>query len=34
LAGDLGIGVSHDRVPHFDGTTAFENIYPYRAPVW
>ena len=31
VARDLGIGVAHDRVPYFDGTTSFENIYPYRA---
>ena len=31
LARDLGIRVAHDRVPYFDGTTPFENIYPYRA---
>ena len=28
---DLGVGVAHDRVPHFDGSTALEDIYPYRA---
>ena len=32
LAGNLRIGVSDDRVPYFDGTAAFEDIYPYRAP--
>jgi hypothetical protein len=32
LTGNLGISVAHDRVPYFDGTTAFEHIYPYRAP--
>lgn len=33
LTSDLGISVAHDRVPYFDGTTAFEYIYPYRAPI-
>ena len=32
LACDLRIGVSDDRVPYFDGTPAFEDIYPYWAP--
>lgn len=31
LTSHLGISVAHDRVPYFDGTTAFEYIYPYRA---
>ena len=34
LTSDLGISVAHDRVPYFDGTTAFEHIYPYRAPIY
>lgn len=33
LTSNLGISVAHDRVPYFDGTTAFEYIYPYRAPI-
>lgn len=33
LTGNLGISVAHDRVPYFDGTTAFEYIYPYRASI-
>lgn len=33
LSGHLRISVAHDRVPYFDGTTAFEYIYPYWAPV-
>jgi hypothetical protein len=33
LTSHLGISVAHDRVPYFDGTTAFEYIYPYRAPI-
>jgi hypothetical protein len=33
LTSELGISVAHDRVPYFDGTTAFEYIYPYRAPI-
>lgn len=32
LTSNLGISVAHDRVPYFDGTTAFEYIYPYWAP--
>ncbi len=28
LAGNLGISVTHDRVPDFDGATTFEYIYP------
>jgi hypothetical protein len=33
LTSNLGISVAHDRVPYFDGTTAFEYIYPYWAPI-
>jgi len=33
LTGNLGISVADDRVPYFDGTTAFEYIYPYRTTV-
>lgn len=33
LTSDLGVNVAHDGVPDFDGTTAFEYIYPYRTTV-
>lgn len=33
LTGDLGVSIAHDRVPYFDGTAAFEYIYPYWTAV-
>lgn len=31
-AGDFWVCVAHERGPHFDGATAFEDVYPDRAP--
>lgn len=33
MTSDLGVNIAHDRVPYFDGTAAFEYIYPYRTTV-